>query len=86
VLDDARHARRATLRPIEPVDPALLLGSAFLPYVGASDRLRRQLDVVAAIAATVPVFAVDAARSAGPGAAADAVIAHARGVLAGATA
>jgi hypothetical protein len=86
VLDAARHGPRATVRSVEPVDPALLLGSAFLPYVGAGERLRRQLDVVAAIAVTVPVFAVDAARSAGPAAAADAVIAHARGVIAGAPA
>jgi hypothetical protein len=75
-----------TVHPVEPVDPGLLLGSAFLPYVAGPERLRRQLDVAAAIAATVPLFAVAAARSAGPAAAADAVAEHARRAVAGAPA
>jgi len=75
-----------TVHPVEPVDPGLLLGSAFLPYVAGPERLRRQLDVAAAIAATVPLFAVAAARSAGPAAAADAVAEHARSSVAGAPA
>jgi len=75
-----------TVHPVEPIDPGLLLGSAFLPYVAGPERLRRQLDVVAAIAATVPLFAVAAARSAGPAAAADSVAEHARRAVAGAPA
>ena len=75
-----------TVRPVDPVEPGLLLGSAFLPYLAGPERLRRQLDVAAAIAATVPLFAVAAARSAGPAAAADAVAEHARRAEAGAPA
>ena len=75
-----------TVHPVEPIDPGLLLGSAFLPYVAGPERLRRQLDVAAAIAATVPLFAVAAARSAGPAAAADSVAEHARRAVAGAPA
>jgi hypothetical protein len=75
-----------TVRPVAPVDPGVLLGSAFLPYLAGPERLRRQLDVAAAIAATVPLFAVAAARSAGPAAAADAVAEHARRAVAGAPA
>jgi hypothetical protein len=77
--DDAAVA----IRPVRPADPGILLGSAFLPYVDAGDRLRRQLDVVAAIAATVPLHAVDAGRRAGPSAAAEAVMAHASAVMSG---
>jgi hypothetical protein len=77
--DDAGVA----IRPVRPVDPAVLLGSAFLPYLDAGDRLSRQLDIVAAIAAAVPLHAVDAGRRAGPSATAEAVMAHARAVLSG---
>jgi hypothetical protein len=86
VLGGGARDSRVTVRPLHPVDPGLLLGSAFLPYLDARDRLRRQLDVVAAIAAGVPAYAVDAGRRAGPAAAADAVLEHSRDVLAGAPA
>jgi hypothetical protein len=75
-----------TIRPVRPADPALLLGSAFLPYLDAGDRLRRQLDVAAAIARAVPVFAIRGARAAGPAATADAVLEHVRATTAGAAA
>jgi hypothetical protein len=42
--------------------------------------------MAAAIAAGVPLFAIDGARSAGPAAAADAVAEHARSSVAGAPA
>jgi hypothetical protein len=77
--DDAGVA----VRPVRPVDPGVLLGSAFLPYLDARDRLSRQLDVVAAIAAAVPLHAVEAGRRAGPSVAAEAVLAHVHEVLAG---
>jgi hypothetical protein len=86
VLSGEGGGTGVTVRPVDPVDPGLLLGSAFLPYLAGPDRLRRQLDMAAAIAAGVPLFAVDGARSAGPAAAADAVAEHARRAVAGAPA
>jgi hypothetical protein len=84
VLAAAPDAADVAIDPVRPVDPSLLLGGAFLPYLDAPERLRRQLDVVAAVAAAVPLFAVRAGRRAGSRAAADAVAEHARSVLAGA--
>lgn len=43
---------------VHPYDPALLLGNAFLPYVTDPERLRRLLDVCAAVAATTPLYAI----------------------------
>jgi hypothetical protein len=86
VLAGGARDARVTVRPLDPVDPGVLLGSAFLPYLDAGDRLRRQLDVVAAIAAGVPAYAVDGGRRAGPAAAADAVLEHARHIRPGALA
>ena len=86
VLSGEGGGTGVTVRPVDPVDPGLLLGSAFLPYLAGPDRLRRQLDMAAAIAAGVPLFAIDGARSAGPAAAADAVAEHARSSVAGAPA
>jgi hypothetical protein len=83
VLDLAPDRASVTIAPVDPVDPGLLLGSAFLPYLDPPDRLRRQLDVVAALGAAVPLFAVRAGRRAGPRAAADAVARHAQSVLSG---
>jgi hypothetical protein len=68
---------------VHPYDPAILLGNAFLPYLAAHERLRRQLDVFAAMAANVPLYQVRIGTGAGPAAVADAVQAHARAVLTG---
>lgn len=65
------------IAPVDPVDPRVLLGSAFLPYLDAPERLRRQLDATAALGAAVPLFTVRAGRRAGPRAAAEAVAHHA---------
>jgi hypothetical protein len=79
VPDDASVA----IAPLDPVDPGVLLGSAFLPYLDAPERLRRQLDIVAALGAAVPLFTARVGRRAGPRAAADVVTRHARSVLGG---
>jgi hypothetical protein len=63
--------------PVRPYDPALLLGSAFLSYFTAPERLRRQLDCYAAIARTTPLFQVRAGPDATSGDVADAVLRHA---------
>jgi hypothetical protein len=67
---------------VRPYEPDVLLGHAFLPYMTAPERLRRQLDVLAAVAAGVPLFRVRIGADAPPGAVADAVLPHARTVLA----
>jgi hypothetical protein len=43
---------------VDPYDPALLLGNAFLPYLTDPGRLRRQLEVCAAIADVTPLYQV----------------------------
>jgi hypothetical protein len=83
VVVPAPAAAGLVIERVRPLDPGLLLGSAFLPYLDAPERLRRQLDVVAALAADVPLFRLHAPWEAGPRAAADAVAEHARSVLRG---
>jgi hypothetical protein len=68
---------------VDPYDPALLLGNAFLPYLGDADRLRRQLEVCAAIARDTPLYQVRIGPTAGSAEVADAVLAHANSALAG---
>jgi hypothetical protein len=68
--------------PIRPYDPALLLGSAFLTYLTEPERLRRQLEVCAAIAHTVPLYQVRAGASAASADVAQAVLRHAHSALA----
>lgn len=63
--------------PVRPYDPALLLGSAFLSYFTARDRLVRQLDFYAAVARATPLFQVRAGRNATSADVADAVLHHA---------
>jgi hypothetical protein len=66
---------------VDPYDPALLLGNAFLPYLRDADRLRRQLDVCAAIARDTPLYQVRVGASATSALVADVVLAHAESVL-----
>lgn len=61
---------------VTPYDPALLLGHTFLPYLRDATRLRRQLDLFAAVARDTPLFQIRA--GADSGAVAEAVAAHAR--------
>jgi hypothetical protein len=51
-------AKETEIVAIRPYDPALLLGNAFLPYLTDPERLRRQLEVCAAIADTTPLYQV----------------------------
>ncbi len=46
------------LRPLEAA-PAQLLGNAFLPYLDPPERLRHQLDVMSALAQTVPLVRLE---------------------------
>jgi hypothetical protein len=82
-LDRAAGNEGVMISAVRPSDPVLLLGNAFLPYLNAPVRLRRQLDVLAAVAAGVPLFQIRAGAGVGPAAVADAVLPHARSVLAG---
>jgi hypothetical protein len=63
--------------PVRPYDPALLLGSAFLTYLTAGERLRHQLDCYAAVARTTPLHQVRAGPAATSADVADAVLRHA---------
>jgi hypothetical protein len=69
---------------VQPYDPALLLGSAFLGYLAEPERLRRQLDVCSAIAHLTPLYQVRAGNRAASADVAEAVLEHAQWVLASA--
>src|SRR5262249_58710111 len=62
--------------PVRPYDPALLLGSAFLPYLTDPERLRRQLDVCAAVAASTPLHQVRVPDGSAAADVADAALRH----------
>jgi hypothetical protein len=66
---------------VRPYDPALLLGSAFLSYLVDPERLRRQLDVCAAIAATTPLYQVRIGQGSTSADVSEAVLAHASSEL-----
>jgi hypothetical protein len=77
-LPDERGVR---IVPVRPYDPALLLGSAFLSYFTAPERLRRQLESCAAIARSTPLYQVRAGAGATSANVADAVLRHAEVAL-----
>jgi len=83
ILDRRGRGDDVVITPQHPVDPALVLGSAFLSYITDADRLRRRLDAAAAVAAGVPVFRLTSGSEAGPSAVASAVHAHAHAALGG---
>jgi hypothetical protein len=66
---------------VHPYDPSLLLGSAFLSYLVDPERLRRQLDVCAAIADTTPLHQVRIGRGATSADVSEAVLEHASSAL-----
>ena len=66
---------------VHPYDPALLLGSAFLSYLVDPERLRRQLDVCAAIADTTPLHQVRIGRGSTSAEVSEAVLEHASSAL-----
>ena len=86
-LDGAYHLVRdaaaagASVVPVRPYDPVLLLGNLFLPHVAPPGRLERQLDVCAAVGAAAPLFQVRIGPDAGAAAVADSVLEHARSLL-----
>jgi hypothetical protein len=49
---------------LEPPDPRLLLGCTFITYVLSAARLRRQLDLTAALAEGVRICRIDVPSSA----------------------
>jgi hypothetical protein len=67
--------------PVQPYDPALLLGNAFLAYLTAADRLRRHFESCAAIARATPLYQVHAGAGATSADVADAVLRHAERAL-----
>jgi hypothetical protein len=66
---------------VRPYDPALLLGSAFLSYLVDPERLRRQLDVCAAIADTTPLHQVRIGSGSTSADVSEAVMEHASSAL-----
>jgi hypothetical protein len=74
-LDDVEIVR------VHPYDPTLLLGSTFLSYLVDPARLRRQLDVCAAIADTTPLHRVRIGQRSTSADVSQAVLEHARGAL-----
>jgi hypothetical protein len=68
---------------VDPYDPALLLGNAFLPYVTDPQRLRRLLDVCAAVAESTPLYEVRVGVGTASADVAAAVLRHATSALAG---
>jgi hypothetical protein len=61
------ESEETTLSPLD--NPSgQLLGNAFLPYLDRGDRLARQLDVMSALARTVPLVQLEAGRNDAPAA------------------
>jgi hypothetical protein len=75
------EAAGATVVPVQPYDPVLLLGNLFLPHVAPPGRLERQLDVCAAVAAATPLFEVRIGPDASASVVAESVLEHARSLL-----
>jgi hypothetical protein len=57
-LERSRRFDRLVIGRISPPSPKLLLSGAFLTYLQLPERLLRQLELCAAVAATVPTFSV----------------------------
>jgi hypothetical protein len=80
-LDRPSDVNGVEITAVRPYDPALLLGSAFLPYLADPERLRRQFEVGAAVASSTPLYQVRVGPEASSAEVADAVLAHARSAL-----
>jgi hypothetical protein len=63
-LDRWSAPRDLAITVLEPPDPRLLLGSTFITYVRSAARLRRQLDLTAALAEGVRICRIDVPSSA----------------------
>jgi hypothetical protein len=64
-LDRGPLIEETGMLPLENASP-LLLGNAFLPYLDRSERLARQLEVMSALAQTVPLVRLGIAPGDGP--------------------
>ncbi len=73
--------RGPAVEPIERPDPRLLLGSTFVLGVQTPERLRRQLDVCAAIARSIPLFWLRITPDMDSQRLAELVASHARGAV-----
>jgi hypothetical protein len=67
--------------PLEHPDWRLLVGNTFVEGVRTPGRLRRQFELCAELAASVPLFRVDASRGAGAAGVAERLLEHASGAL-----
>ena len=76
-------SREPIVRPLDPVDPFMLLASTFNLSVRTPERLRRQLEVCARLADEVPVMALDVAPEVDAGALAACVLEWAEQRVAG---
>jgi hypothetical protein len=76
-----RPGQGSAVEPLERPDPRLLLTSTFVFGVQTPERLRNQLDVCAALASAVPMFALDVSADDGSQRLADVVERHARSTL-----
>ena len=79
VLNRTWSGAEVTVRPLDPVDPFMLLGTTFNLSVRSPERLRRQLEVCARLAREVPVMALDVPPAVDAGALAGRVFAWAAG-------
>jgi hypothetical protein len=73
--------RGAQIAAVRPYDPALLLGNAFLPYVADPGRLRRLLEICAAVAESTPLYEVRVGTDTASPDVAAAVLRHAESAL-----
>ena len=71
----------SAVEPLERADPRLLLSSTFVFGVQTPERLRNQLEVCAALAGRVPMFALDVSPDSGSQRLADIVERHARSTI-----
>ena len=75
-LERSRRFEQLAIERISPPSPKLLLSGAFLTYLQLPERLLRQLELCAAVAATVPTFSVEVPHAFGAARLAEAVRDH----------
>lgn len=83
-LRRGKPGTEARIEPVAEPDPTMLLGSTYVLSVRSPDRLANQLDLCAAIAASVPIFDLLIPTTVPARDSAAAVLAHASTALAGA--
>jgi hypothetical protein len=78
-LSRSSDIERLAITHLAPPSPKLLFSAAFLTYLQPPSRLMRQLELCAAVAASVPTFAVDVPVDYGAARLAEVVRDHAEG-------